>query len=83
VIVVSGFLVFPNEVEAVLASLPGVKECAAIGVPDETTGEAVKAFIVRADPALDASTVRDFCRSKLAGYKVPKFIEFREDLEDL
>ena len=77
---VSGFKVFPNEVEAVLASLAGVKECAVIGVPDNATGEAVKAFIVRGDPALDASTVRDFCRCEVAGYKVPKFVEFREDL---
>jgi long-chain acyl-CoA synthetase len=77
---VSGFKVFPNEVEAVLASLAGVKECAVIGVPDNATGEAVKAFIVRGDPALDASTVRDSCRCEVAGYKVPKFVEFREDL---
>jgi long-chain acyl-CoA synthetase len=77
---VSGFKVFPNEVEAVLAGLQGVRECAVIGVPDNATGEAVKAFIVRADPALDAGTVRDFCKGELAGYKVPKFIEFREDL---
>jgi long-chain acyl-CoA synthetase len=77
---VSGFKVFPNEVEAVLASLAGVKECAVIGVPDNATGEAVKAFIVRGDPALDASTVRDFCRCEVARYKVPKFVEFREDL---
>jgi long-chain acyl-CoA synthetase len=79
-IVVSGFKVFPNEVEAVLAGLAGVKECAVIGVPDEASGEAVKAFIVRGDPALDAGTVRDFCKGELAGYKVPKFVEFREDL---
>ena len=61
---VSGFKVFPNEVEEVLASLPGVKECAVIGVPDAATGEAVKAFIVRGDPALDAGMVRDFCRAR-------------------
>ena len=77
---ISGFKVFPNEVEEVLASLPGVKECAVIGVPDAATGEAVKAFIVRGDPALDAGMVRDFCRTELASYKVPKFIEFPEDL---
>jgi long-chain acyl-CoA synthetase len=51
-----------------------------IGVPDPVSGEAVKAFIVRGDPALDAEVVRDFCRGELAGYKVPKFVEFREDL---
>jgi long-chain acyl-CoA synthetase len=79
-ILVSGFNVYPNEVEEVLAGLPGVTECAVIGVPDAATGEAVKAFIVRGEPALDASTVRDFCKSELAGYKVPKFIEFRDDL---
>ncbi|MGH6830123.1 MAG: AMP-binding enzyme, partial [Methylocella sp.] len=79
-IIVSGFKVFPNEVEAVLAGLPGVKECAVIGVPDAASGEAVKAFIVRGDPALGAGTVRDFCKGELAGYKVPKLVEFREDL---
>jgi long-chain acyl-CoA synthetase len=77
---VSGFKVFPNEVEAVLARLAGVKECAVIGVPDAASGEAVKVFVVRGDPALDAGTVRDFCRRELANYKVPKFVEFREDL---
>jgi long-chain acyl-CoA synthetase len=79
-ILVSGFNVYPNEVEAVLAGLAGVKECAVIGVPDPATGEAVKAFIVRGDPALDAETVRDFCRGELAGYKVPRLVEFRDDL---
>jgi long-chain acyl-CoA synthetase len=79
-ILVSGFNVYPNEVEAVLAGLAGVKECAVIGVPDAATGEAVKAFIVRGDPALDAETVRNFCKGELAGYKVPKFVEFRDDL---
>lgn len=79
-ILVSGFNVYPNEVEAVLADLSGVKECAVIGVPNEATGEAVKAFIVRSDPSLDVETVRDFCRGELASYKVPKHVEFREDL---
>jgi long-chain acyl-CoA synthetase len=79
-ILVSGFNVYPNEVEEVLSSLPGVKECAVIGVPDPLRGEAVKAFIVRSDPALDATAVRDFCRGELADYKVPKFVEFRDDL---
>lgn len=79
-ILVSGFNVYPNEVEAVLASLPGVQECAVIGVPDAATGEAVKAFIVRGGPALDAGAVRDFCKGELASYKVPKFVEFRDDL---
>ncbi|MGH6842405.1 MAG: AMP-binding protein, partial [Methylocella sp.] len=79
-IVVSGFKVFPNEVEAVLAGLPGVKECAVIGVPDAAGGDVVKAFVVRGDPALDAAAVRDFCRNELASYKVPKLVEFRDDL---
>ena len=79
-ILVSGFNVYPNEVEAVLAGLAGVKECAVIGVPDAASGEAVKAFIVRGDPALDAGTVRDFCRGELASYKVPRLVEFRDDL---
>ena len=77
---VSGFKVFPNEVEAVLAGLAGVKECAVIGVPDAASGEAVKAFVVRDDPALDAAAIRNFCRRELANYKVPKFVEFRDDL---
>jgi acyl-coenzyme A synthetase/AMP-(fatty) acid ligase len=68
-ILVSGFNVYPNEVEAVLAGLAGVKDCAVIGVPDAASGEAVKAFIVRGDPALDAKTVRHFCRCELASYK--------------
>ena len=77
---VSGFKVFPNEVEAVLASMPGVRECAVIGVADAATGEAVKAFIVSDDPTMDAAQVRAFCRTELASYKVPKFVEFRADL---
>jgi long-chain acyl-CoA synthetase len=77
---VSGFKVYPNEVEGVLAGLAGVKECAVIGVPDGATGETVKAFIVRSDPSLDVETVRDFCKGELAAYKVPKHVEFREDL---
>jgi long-chain acyl-CoA synthetase len=79
-ILVSGFNVYPNELEDVLSALPGVKECAVIGVPDAATGEAVKAFIVRSDPPLDANSVREFCRRELAGYKVPKYVEFRDDL---
>jgi long-chain acyl-CoA synthetase len=79
-ILVSGFNVYPNEVEAVLAGLAGVKECGVIGVPDEATGEAVKAVVVRGDPDLDAEAVRRFCKGQLAGYKVPKFVEFRDDL---
>ncbi|MGB6177634.1 MAG: AMP-binding protein [Methylocella sp.] len=79
-ILVSGFNVYPSEVEAVLTGLAGVKECAVIGVPDGASGEAVKAFVVRGDPDLDAETVRGFCKGQLAGYKVPKLVEFRDDL---
>jgi long-chain acyl-CoA synthetase len=57
-----------------------VKECAVVGVPDEATGETVKAFIVRSDPSLDVETVCDFCKGELAAYKVPKHVEFREEL---
>jgi long-chain acyl-CoA synthetase len=79
-ILVSGFNVYPNEVEAVLAKLPGVKECAVVGAPDEASGEAVKAFIVRSDPALRAEAVRAFLKSELAAYKVPKTVVFRDEL---
>jgi long-chain acyl-CoA synthetase len=79
-ILVSGFNVYPNEIEDVLAGMPGVLEVAAIGVPDEKSGEAVKVFIVKKDPALTAEQVKDFCRENLTGYKHPKFVEFRNDL---
>ena len=79
-ILVSGFNVYPNEVEDVMARCPGVLECAVVGVPDEKTGEAVKLVIVRKDPALTEQAVRDFCRSNLTGYKQPRVIEFRTEL---
>ncbi|MDP5169063.1 MAG: AMP-binding protein [Bacteroidia bacterium] len=79
-ILVSGFNVYPNEVEDVIAMHPGVLECAAIGVPDEKSTEAVKVFIVKKDPDLTAQSVKDFCRDKLTGYKMPKHIEFRTEL---
>lgn len=79
-ILVSGFNVYPNEIEDVVASHPGVLEVAAVGVPDEKSGEAVKLVIVKKDPALDASAVKDFCRSHLTGYKQPRHIEFRTEL---
>jgi long-chain acyl-CoA synthetase len=79
-ILVSGFKVFPNEVEEVVSAHPGVRECAVIGVPDEHSGEAVKLFVVRADPALTEHDLIEYCREKLTGYKQPKFIEFRSDL---
>lgn len=79
-IAVSGFKVYPNEVEAVVAQLPGVLECAAIGVPDEHSGEAVKVFVVKSDPSLTEAQVQDWCREKLTGYKRPRFVEFRDEL---
>ncbi|MDB5841979.1 MAG: long-chain fatty acid--CoA ligase [Herminiimonas sp.] len=79
-ILVSGFNVYPNEVEGVVASHPGVLECACIGVPDSQSGEAVKVFVVRKDPSLTAEQLLDYCRHELTGYKRPKFIEFRNDL---
>ena len=79
-ILVSGFNVYPNEIEDVAALIPGVLECAAVGVPDEKTGEAVKLVIVRKDPSLTEEQVRAFCRENLTGYKRPKVIEFRTDM---
>jgi long-chain acyl-CoA synthetase len=79
-ILVSGFKVFPNEVEDVVALHPGVRECAVVGVPDERSGEAVKLFVVRADPALTEHDLVEYCHENLTGYKRPKFIEFRSDL---
>jgi long-chain acyl-CoA synthetase len=79
-ILVSGFNVYPNEIEEVIASHPGVLECAVIGVQDSKSGEAVKAFIVKKDPNLTAEEVIKFCATQLTGYKVPKQIEFRTDL---
>ena len=79
-ILVSGFNVYPNEIEDVIAQQPGVLEVAAVGVPDEKSGEAVKIVIVRKDPALTADDIRAHCRANLTGYKQPKYIEFRESL---
>ncbi|HEY1542496.1 MAG TPA: AMP-binding protein [Xanthobacteraceae bacterium] len=79
-IIVSGFKVFPNEVEDVVAQHPGVLEAAVIGVPDERTGQLVKLFVVRRDPELTEETLRAYCRENLTGYKVPRVIEFRETL---
>src|SRR5204862_5014334 len=79
-IVVSGLKVFPNEVEDVVASHPGVLECAVIGVPDQHSGEAVKLFVVKKDPNLTAEALIAYCRQQLTGYKVPKQIEFRTEL---
>lgn len=79
-ILVSGFNVYPNEVEEVIASHPGVLEIAVIGAPDEKSGEVVKAFVVRKDPTLTAEDIIKFCRTELTSYKVPKQIEFRSEL---
>jgi long-chain acyl-CoA synthetase len=79
-ILVSGFNVYPNEVEDVVALLPGVLECAAVGIPDAKQGEAVKIVIVRKDPALTEADVRAWCETNLTGYKRPKVVEFRSDL---
>jgi long-chain acyl-CoA synthetase len=79
-ILVSGFNVYPNEIEDVLSQLPGVVECAAVGIADEKTGEAVKVVIVRKSPALTEAEVRAWCEANLTGYKRPRMIEFRNDL---
>lgn len=79
-ILVSGFNVYPNEIEDVVAQIPGVLECAAVGVPDDKTGEAVKLVIVKKDPALTEAQIKDHCRANLTGYKQPRVIEFRTDL---
>ena len=79
-ILVSGFNVYPNEIEDVLATMPGILEVAAVGVPDERSGEAVKVVIVRKDPALTAEQVKAFCKDNLTGYKQPRQVEFRTEL---
>ena len=79
-ILVSGFNVYPNEIEDEVAMMPAVLEVAAVGVPDDKSGEAVKVVIVRKDPALTAEQVKAFCRENLTGYKLPKFVEFRDEL---
>jgi long-chain acyl-CoA synthetase len=79
-IIVSGFNVYPNEIESVVTQHPSVLECAAVGVPDERTGEAVKVFVVRKDPALTEATLAEYCRQQFTGYKKPKHIEFRDQL---
>ena len=79
-ILVSGFNVYPNEIEGVLAAHPGVLECAAVGVPDAKSGEAVKLFVVKKDPALTTDAVVKFCKDHLTGYKCPRDVEFRTEL---
>jgi long-chain acyl-CoA synthetase len=79
-ILVSGFNVYPNEIEDVVARHPGVLEVAAIGVPDEHSGEVVKLFVVKKDPALTEAALKQYCHDELTGYKRPKYIEFRTEL---
>lgn len=79
-ILVSGFNVYPNEIEGVVAMHPGVLECACIGVPDANSGEAVKLFVVRKDPTLTVEQLMDYCKQQFTAYKKPKFIEFRTEL---
>ncbi|HLO94736.1 MAG TPA: long-chain-fatty-acid--CoA ligase [Burkholderiaceae bacterium] len=79
-ILVSGFNVYPNEVEDVITQMPGVLECAAVGVPDDKAGEAVKVVIVRKDPNVGEADVRAYCEANLTGYKRPKIVEFRTEL---
>ena len=79
-ILVSGFNVYPTEIEQVVSLHPGVLECAAIGVPDAKSGEAVKLFVVRQDPSLREEDLARYCHENFAGYKRPRYIEFRDDL---
>jgi len=79
-ILVSGFNVYPNEIENVIAAVPGVVECGVIGVPDIIAGEVVKAFVVAEDPNLSADQIVAFCRQNLTNYKVPRMVEFRSEL---
>jgi acyl-CoA synthetase (AMP-forming)/AMP-acid ligase II len=79
-IIVSGFNVFPSELENVISTCPGVLECAAVGVADDMQGEAIKIFVVRSDPSVTEQDLNRFCHDNLTGYKRPKYIEFRDDL---
>jgi long-chain acyl-CoA synthetase len=79
-ILVSGFNVYPNEIEGVVYTHPDVVECAAVGIPDEKSGEAVKLYVVSSNPALDQDSLRSFCREQLTAYKVPRTVEFRKEL---
>ena len=79
-IIVSGFNVFPNELENVISLCPGVVECAAVGIADQSQGEAIKVFVVKNDPTLTEEEVATYCKQHLTGYKRPKYIEFRDEL---
>jgi long-chain acyl-CoA synthetase len=77
---VTGLKVYPNEVEEVVAKHPGVSDVGAVGAPDSKSGEVVKIVVVRRDPNLSEADLKDFCRKYLAGYKVPRVVEFRDEL---
>jgi acyl-CoA synthetase (AMP-forming)/AMP-acid ligase II len=77
---VSGFNVFPTEIENVVYSLPGILECAAVGITDPKSGEAVQLFVVVSDPVLTEDSIKDHCRSQLAAYKIPKQVVFKDEL---
>jgi long-chain acyl-CoA synthetase len=79
-ILVSGFNVYPNEIEGVLAMHPGVLEAGAIGIPDEHSGEVVKVVVVRKEPNLTEADIREYCKKELTGYKRPKVIQFVDEL---
>ncbi|HCB15352.1 MAG TPA: long-chain-fatty-acid--CoA ligase, partial [Gammaproteobacteria bacterium] len=79
-ILVSGFNVYPNEIEDIVMLHPGVQEAAAVGVPDEKSGEAVKIVVVKKDPALTAQALIEHCHQHLTNYKVPRRVEFRDEL---
>ena len=79
-ILVSGFNVFPNEIEQIVSLHPGVLECAAVGIPDQKSGEAVKLFVVKNDPTLSEDDITSYCRDNFTAYKRPKYIEFRDEL---
>jgi long-chain acyl-CoA synthetase len=79
-ILVSGFNVYPNDIEEVVMGIPGVLEVACVGVPDDKSGEAVKVVIVKKDSALTEEQVRKHCRENMTGYKQPKIVEFRKEL---
>ena len=79
-ILVSGFNVYPSEIESVIATHPGVLECGAVGVPDDKSGEAVKVVIVAKDSNLTKEAVVEHCKTHLTGYKIPRHVEFRETL---
>jgi len=80
IVIVSGFNVYPNEIEDVAVTHPGVREAGAVGVPDAKSGEAVKLVVVRKDPTLTEAQLIDHCRQYLTAYKVPRHVEFRDDL---